>query len=226
MKVVAIQEDGATREALERTLLPEGFALELFESGRKAFAEIARQPPDLVLFDPLISEPDALEFCRRLRRSSGTAHVPLVFLTSNGHETDRIVALELGADDYLTKPFSPRELVLRIGAILRRTKRVPPAPAPGDGLRRGDLVLYPDEQRLVSGDTESILTATENRLLALLVSRAGRIQSRESLVSEIWGPSPDKSNRTLDVYVHRLRAKLGRHARRLETVVGVGYRFR
>jgi two-component system phosphate regulon response regulator PhoB len=144
-------------------------------------------------------------------------------LTARGEEVDRIVGLELGADDYISKPFSPREVVLRVKAILKRTHQ---APETGTLLQIGDLRLDPEAHRVEVKGEEVILTATEFRLLKLLMERVGRVQTRGQLLSDVWGYAEDIDSRTVDTHVRRLRKKLGREAERIETVIGVGYRLR
>jgi two-component system phosphate regulon response regulator PhoB len=163
-----------------------------------------------------------LELLRCLRRDPRTAQVPTLILTARGEEVDRVVGLELGADDYVTKPFSPREVVLRVKSILRRVR----GSAVGEIVEVGDLHLDLPGHRLLAGDREVPLTATEFRLLKLLMEHAGRVLSRERLLSEAWGYSMDVDSRTVDTHVRRVRRKLGQWADRLETVIGVGYRFR
>jgi two-component system phosphate regulon response regulator PhoB len=171
---------------------------------------------------------DGLELTRLLKRDGGTARVPIVMLTARGEEVDRIVGLELGADDYISKPFSPREVVLRVKAVLRRHL---PAPDAGDDIESevlevGGIQLDVAGHQLRIRGEEIPLTATEFRLLRLLIERAGRVQTRGQLLTDVWGYAEDIDSRTVDTHIRRLRRKLGPEADRIETVIGVGYRLR
>jgi two-component system phosphate regulon response regulator PhoB len=167
---------------------------------------------------------DGLEVTRLLKRDPVTARIPLVMLTAKGEEVDRIVGLELGADDYIPKPFSPRELVLRIKAVLRR--RGGAAGESEGSLESGGIRLDPSAHRVEVRGAEAPLTATEFRLLRVLLERQGRVQTRSRLLTDVWGYAEDVDSRTVDTHVRRLRRKLGPEADRIETVVGVGYRLR
>jgi two-component system phosphate regulon response regulator PhoB len=179
---------------------------------------------DLVILDVMLPGMDGLEVCRMLRQAERTRNIPIIMLTAKGEEVDRIVGFEMGADDYVAKPFSPRELLLRVKAILRRGK---PADDKKELLEAGDLAVdLPRHQVTVRGK-EVEVTAMEFKLLVLLMERKGRVQSRETLLGDVWGMnSVDVFTRTVDTHIKRLREKLGRAGKFIETVVGVGYRFR
>jgi two-component system phosphate regulon response regulator PhoB len=177
-----------------------------------------------VILDLMLPGMDGLELCRLLKRETRTAAIPLVMLTAKGEETDRIVGLELGADDYIPKPFSTREVVLRIKAVLRRRRG--DGGSAGELLEAGRLRLFPADHRLEVDGREVPLTATEFRLLHFLMSRVGRVQTRGQLLTEVWSYTEGVDSRTVDTHVRRLRRKLGPESDRIETVVGVGYRFR
>ena len=166
---------------------------------------------------------DGLEVTRLLKRDPATARLPLVMLTARGEEVDRIVGLELGADDYIPKPFSPREVVLRIKAVLRRRDG---EAAGGERLDTGGIRLDLGAHRAEVRGREIQLTATEFRLLKVLIERQGRVQTRSRLLTDVWGYAEDVDSRTVDTHVRRLRRKLGAEADRIETVIGVGYRLR
>ncbi len=223
-RITLVEDDPDIAEVLRYNLVKEGFQVDVFGRGDSALAGIRNLPPDLVLLDLMLPGLDGLEICRLLKREARTAAIPLVMLTAKGEETDRIVGLELGADDYIPKPFSTREVVLRIKAILRRQR--------GDGGGQGELIetgrlrLYPADHRLEVDGREVPLTATEFRLLHFLMSRVGRVQNRGQLLTEVWSYTEGVDSRTVDTHVRRLRRKLGPEADRIETVVGVGYRFR
>jgi two-component system phosphate regulon response regulator PhoB len=183
-----------------------------------------RQPaPDLVLLDLMLPDLTGTEVCRRLRSQSRTQEVPIVMITARSDEIDRVVAFEVGADDYVSKPFSLRELVLRVKAVLRRADR---PETPGGVLRFGRLRIdTAGHQAWVDGE-EVILTALEFRLLSTLLLRRGRVQSRETLLHEVWGHDPGLPTRTVDTHVQRLRKKLGAASTNIETLRGTGYRLR
>jgi two-component system phosphate regulon response regulator PhoB len=166
---------------------------------------------------------DGLEVTRLLKRDPSTAQLPIVMLTARGEEVDRIVGLELGADDYISKPFSPRELILRIKAVLRRLQHEEVA---SERLEVGGIELDISGHQLRVKGREVPLTATEFRLLRLLMERGGRVQTRGQLLSDVWGYAEDIDSRTVDTHIRRLRRKLGPEADRIETVIGVGYRLR
>jgi two-component system phosphate regulon response regulator PhoB len=182
-----------------------------------------RERPDLVILDLMLPKVDGKEVCRRIRQEEETRTIPVVMLTARAEEVDRIVGFEIGADDYVTKPFSPQELVLRVQAIMRRTRE--PAPATGP-LRFAELTIDPERHRADVDGREIALTATEFRLLYHLAANAGKVQSREVLLDRVWGYAYEGYARTVDTHVRRLRHKLGSARDRIETLRGLGYRFR
>lgn len=224
-RITLVEDDSDIAEVLRYNLVKEGFQVDVFGRGDSALAGIRNLPPDLVILDLMLPGLDGLEICRLLKRETRTAAIPLVMLTAKGEETDRIVGLELGADDYIPKPFSTREVVLRIKAVLRRHRGGNAGDA-GEMLAAGRLRLFPSDHRLEVDGREVPLTATEFRLLHFLMSRVGRVQNRGQLLTEVWSYTEGVDSRTVDTHVRRLRRKLGPEADRIETVVGVGYRFR
>jgi two-component system phosphate regulon response regulator PhoB len=220
-RILIVEDEPAIAEVLEYNLTKEGFIVETEGRGDLALAAIRRRPPDAVILDLMLPEVDGLEVLRALKRDARTARLPLVVLTA---EVDRIVGLELGADDYIPKPFSPREVVLRVKAVLRRAAGG--ADEGGERIEFGDLTLDLPGHRLLIAGAEVPLTATEFRLLRQLMGRSDRVQTREQLLSEVWGYAEDVDSRTVDTHIRRLRRKLGSHAERIETVIGVGYCFR
>jgi len=223
-RILVVEDEPDIVEVLRYNLGREDFVVEVATRGDEALEAVRRQPPDLVVLDLMLPGLDGLEVLRTLRRDKATRSLPVLLLTARGEEIDRVVGLELGADDYVTKPFSPREVTLRIRAILRRGEE--PGEAAADLIERGDVVLDLGAHRvLVAGEPVS-LTATEFRLLRILMQRRDRVQTREQLLTEAWGYSEEVDSRTVDTHVRRLRRKLGDAADRIETVVGVGYRFR
>ncbi len=221
-RITVVEDEPAIAEVLEYNLEREGFEVEVVREGDKALAAIRKRPPDLVLLDLMLPGLDGLELTRLLKRDPATAAVPLIMLTAKDEETDRIVGLELGADDYVTKPFSPREVVLRVKAVLRRSRD----PDGAKILAAGEVRLDADGHRAWVGDEEIALTATELKLLQVLLARLDRVQRRGDLLRDVWGYSEEVDSRTVDTHVRRLRRKLKGAGRRIETVVGVGYRFR
>jgi len=225
-RILLIEDEPDIAEVLQYNLEKEGFAVETARRGDSGLEAVRREAPDLILLDLMLPGMDGLELTRLLKRDGATARVPIVMLTARGEEVDRIVGLELGADDYISKPFSPREVVLRVKAVLRRKNQ---EPAPSD--REPDLAVggiqldIAGHQLRIRGE-EIPLTATEFRLLRLLMERAGRVQTRGQLLTDVWGYAEDIDSRTVDTHIRRLRRKLGPEADRIETVIGVGYRLR
>jgi DNA-binding response OmpR family regulator len=174
------------------------------------------------VLDLMLPKMSGLEVCRVLRSDSLTRQIPIMMLTAKGEEVDRIVGLEFGADDYVTKPFSPREVVLRITAILRRGTTAPTVKT----LAIGDIVIDPDRHHVRVGERGIDLTALEFKLLSTLMQRRGRVQARDRLLNDVWGYESLIDTRTVDTHVRRLREKLGKRAELIETVRGFGYRFR
>jgi DNA-binding response OmpR family regulator len=213
--ICVIEDEQAIADAVAARLRAEGFAVEVAGDGPAGVALCERLLPDLVILDLLLPGIDGLEVCRRIQR---TRPVPVLMLTALDSETDMLVGLGVGADDYMTKPFSPRELVARVRALLRRVERRPPA---GEALRVGALLVDPAERRVRVGEEEVALTATEFDLLAVLASRPGAVHTRDQLLAEVWGWRDGSGSRTVDSHVRGLRRKLGPGW--LRTVHGVGY---
>ncbi|HWN44239.1 MAG TPA: winged helix-turn-helix domain-containing protein, partial [Thermoanaerobaculia bacterium] len=213
-------------EVLQYNLQKEGFQVDLASRGDAGLESVRRDNPDLILLDLMLQGLDGLEVTRLLKRDPATAHLPIVMLTARSEEVDRIVGLELGADDYISKPFSPREVVLRVKAVLRRLQPEQPEDSASELLQVGGIELDIAGHQLRLGGKEVPLTATEFRLLRLLMERNGRVQTRGQLLSDVWGYVEDIDSRTVDTHIRRLRGKLGPEADRIETVIGVGYRLR
>jgi two-component system phosphate regulon response regulator PhoB len=227
-RIYIVEDEEDIAEVLSYNLEKEGFQVEVERRGDAALEAIRRDPPDLLVLDLMLPGIDGKEITRSLKREPATAGIPIVMLTARGEELDRIVGLELGADDYIPKPFSPREVVLRVQAVLRRTRAataVEPA-EPSETLEVGRIKLDVPAHRLYVRGQETALTATEFRLLKLLMERCGRVQSRSQLLSDVWGYAEDVDSRTVDTHIRRLRRKLGPEAERIETIIGVGYRMR
>jgi two-component system phosphate regulon response regulator PhoB len=222
-RVLVVEDEPDIAEVLRFNLEKSGFAVDTVRRGDAALEAMRRQPPAVVVLDLMLPGLDGLEVTRLAKRDPATAGIPLVMLTAKGEELDRIVGLELGADDYIAKPFSPREVVLRVKAVLRRRAGEGGGEAP---VEAGGIRLDPEAHRVEVRGREVPLTATEFRLLRLLLERQGRVQSRARLLADVWGYAEDVDSRTVDTHVRRLRRKLGAEADRLETVIGVGYRLK
>jgi two-component system phosphate regulon response regulator PhoB len=222
-RLLVVEDESDIAEILEYNLVREGFKVQIQSRGDSALEAIRKSPPNLVLLDLMLPGLDGLELARILKRDESTANLPIIMLTAKGEEIDRIVGLELGADDYVTKPFSPREVVLRVKSVLRRRSY---SQDEEPTLESGSLRLDVPEHRFTLAGAEVFLTATEFRLMRVLMSRPGRAFARSRLLSDVWGYSEDVASRTVDTHIRRLRRKLGDEAERVETVVGVGYRLR
>jgi len=222
-KILIVDDEVDALEVLGFKLREAGFNPIFASDGLKALTTMRAERPDLVVLDLMLPELDGLEVCKLMRRDQATAGIPVLMLTAKAAEMDRVVGLELGADDYVTKPYSPRELVLRIRKLLKRSKT---AEEPGDQLRFGVLEIdVPRHAAHVDGRAVT-LTATEFNLLALLARRRGRVQTRERLLQDVWGYETAIDTRTVDTHMRRLREKIGPAADYLETIRGVGYRFK
>lgn len=223
--LILIVEDEADLVAnLEYNLQREGYQTRKALTGSAALAAIAEEPvPDLVILDLMLPDLSGIELCRNFRADDRTKRVPILMLTAKGEEVDRVVGFEVGADDYVVKPFSVRELMLRVRAILRRSEPEPPESSETSfGKLRVDVAGH----RVWVESDEVSLTALEFRLLTTLLDRRGRVQSRTVLLSDVWGIDADVTTRTVDTHVKRLRQKLGDAGDYIETLRGVGYRFR
>jgi len=208
---------------LDFNLRAAGFETILATRGEEALLALKRRVPDLVLLDLMLPDLPGTEVCRRIKSDPRTRHVPVVMLTAKGEEVDRVVGFELGADDYVTKPFSVRELVLRLKAVLRRAGAGPGKEQPRAQV--GPVRVDAESHRAFADGVEIELTPLEFRLLSTFMSRLGRVQSREQLLEDVWEMSPDVETRTVDTHVKRLREKLGAGRDLLETVRGIGYRM-
>ncbi len=221
-RILVIEDDPSICELITFHLEKEGYHVETAASGRTALTLFESSQPDLILLDLMLPEIDGLEVCRRIRKVSD---VPIIMVTAKGQEDDRVRGLRVGADDYVTKPFSPRELVARIEAVLRRTRHDDEETQ----LWAGDLHLDRRRRRLRKGNEEIELTPKEFDLLALLMAHRGEPISRERLLEKVWGYEYMGGTRTLDVHIRRLRQKIGDdpfNPRYIETVHGVGYRIK
>jgi two-component system phosphate regulon response regulator PhoB len=201
-----------------------GYRVSTANSGQDALKAAREERPDVVVLDLMLPGVSGYEVLRELRKREDTAEVGVILLTARREEADRIKGLSLGADDYLTKPFSPQELTLRVAAVLRRLAA--PAVAAGSNLVEGPLTIDRSAHRVLLNGKEVPLTATEYKLLVTLLERRGRVQTRAQLLESVWDAQPDIQTRTVDMHVQRLRAKLGGAGEMVETVRSFGYRFR
>lgn len=220
--VLIVEDEKDIRELLAFTCKREGFAVLEAGDGNAALALAAEKRPDIILLDLMLPGLDGLSVCRVLQRETATASIPVIMLTARGEEIDRIVGFEVGASDYVVKPFSAREVMLRIRAVL---KRADPVTEPIT-LACGDIRLDAMRHAVFARDAEVPLTVTEFRLLEDLLRHAGQVRTREQLLDAVWGYSFEGYARTVDTHIRRLRSKLGDAADLVETVRGVGYRAR
>jgi phosphate regulon transcriptional regulator PhoB len=221
-KILVVDDEADVNDMLVLNLRAAGFGVIAAEDGATALTKTRSELPALVILDLMLPGMSGLEVCKVLKSDSATRHIPVIMLTSKAEEVDKIVGLELGADDYVTKPFSPRELILRVNRSLRRGKEKAPAV---EKMTIGEIVLdHARHEVLVKGQPVE-LTATEFKLLALLMDRRGRVQGRDRLLNDVWGYESVIDTRTVDTHVRRLREKLGDVAAYIETVRGVGYRI-
>ncbi len=221
--ILIVEDDKDILELIVWHLNTEGYRVFAAGDGIKGYELAGREKPDLIILDLMLPSMDGLEICKRLKRSEAFEHVPVIMLTAKGEEVDRIVGFELGADDYMVKPFSPRELLLRIRAVLRRADGTTDKAAV---IRHNELVIDLEKHTVTIGDDPLELTVTEFNLLLELVQNKGRVRTRDQLLDRVWGYRFEGYHRTVDTHIRRLRQKLGPLADDIETVRGIGYRFR
>jgi two-component system phosphate regulon response regulator PhoB len=221
-KILIVEDDPDILELLHYNLEKAGYETFRAENGEQALLLAKKHPLDLVLLDILMPGLNGLEVCRRMKRDPVLQHIPIMMVTAKGEEMDRVVGLELGADDYVVKPFSIREIILRIQKLLdRRDKHSAPS-----FLKSDPLLVDLEAHSVKLGETVLELTATEFRLLAHLMQTKGRVQTREILLDRVWGYSFEGYSRTIDTHIRRIRKKLGAHQNLIETVRGIGYRLK
>ncbi|MGH0035138.1 MAG: response regulator [Myxococcota bacterium] len=223
-RILIVEDEPDIQELVRFNLSQAGFEVECASDGSTALAMLRERRPDLVVLDLMLPDYSGTEICREIRNSPELATLPVVMLTAKTEEVDRVVGFELGADDYVTKPFSSRELVLRVRAVLRRGAPGSAA-AGGTTYEKGGLELDVERHRCRIDSEEVSLTAKEFALLESLMSRPGRVMTREQLIDEVWGEQITVTVRTIDTHLKRLREKLGRAGDLIDTVRGVGYRF-
>lgn len=221
-RILVVDDEPDAVELVAFNLKGAGFDVITAEDGEEALQKARNFAPDLVVLDVMLPAVDGLEVCKILRRDPATSGLPIVMLTAKAGEIDRVLGLELGADDYVTKPFSPRELVLRIKNLLSR-RETPEKKV--DRYQFAELIIDIPRHLVMVDDKKIELTPTEFKLLTVLAERRGRVQSRERLLQDVWEYDSMIDTRTVDTHVRRLREKLDKAARFLDTVRGVGYRF-
>ena len=225
LKIVVIEDEPDILEAIEYNLEREGFTVVSATSGDEGLRTAIREGPDLVLLDLLLPGLDGIEVCRQLKLDQVTRKIPIIMVSAKGEESDIVLGLGVGADDYVTKPFKPKELIARVRAVLRRG-----AFREGDSgserLVRGRLVVDPGRHEVRVDGEVVILTPTEFRMLHLLASHPGRVFTRDLLVTRVIGDGAAVIDRNIDVHVRSIRKKLGEHRHLIDTIRGVGYRFR
>lgn len=219
--VLVVDDETDILELVSLNLRRQQFSVLTAENGLAAVQIAKESLPDVIVLDLMLPGLDGVSVFKELRADTRTAGIPIVMLTAKGEVNDRIAGLELGADDYVTKPFSPRELVLRVEALLKRAQKV----KSDSTLRAGEFQLERNSLKLFLAGQQVDLTATEFKLLRLLVEAKGKLQERDVLLREVWGYSDTMLTRTLDTHIKRLREKLGKHAEHIQTVRGYGYRF-
>jgi DNA-binding response OmpR family regulator len=221
-RILVVDDEPETIELVEFNLRQAGYDVLTAADGDEALKKARAQLPSLIVLDLMLPEVDGLEVCKMLRRDPATAAIPIVMLTAKAAEIDRVLGLELGADDYVPKPFSPRELVLRIKKLLERGRVKTTEP---ETMKFGDLLIDGPRHLVTVRGKRVELTATEFKLLTVLAQRRGRVQSRDTLLRDVWEYNSRVDTRTVDTHMRRLREKLGPAAKQLDTVRGIGYRF-
>jgi two-component system phosphate regulon response regulator PhoB len=222
-KTAAVVEDEKdVAELVRHTLQKEGYRVRTYGDGALALAAIEAEPPDFVILDLMLPRMDGFEVCRKLRANPRTAQMPILMLTARAEAIDEVAGLEVGADDYIAKPFSPRVLLARVRSVLRRGDR---AETPAEVIHIGPIQIDSGRHEVKVGEKKVNLTITEFRILKFLASRPGRVRTRLEIVEEVSG-DVDVLERTVDAHVTALRRKLGEAGERVETVRGVGYRVR
>ena len=223
-RILLIEDEKDIAELVRYNLVKEGYAVTHATTGEEGLRLARAEPPGLILLDLMLPGVDGLEVCRALKRDRASETIPIVMLTAKSEESDIVAGLELGADDYITKPFSPKVLVARVRAVLRRRMR--PAPQASEAIQVHELAIHPGRHEVRVGGTPVELTATEFRLLRLLAGRPGWVFTRNQIVNAVRGEDYPVTERSVDVHIVGLRKKLGQAGEYIETVRGVGYRFR
>jgi two-component system phosphate regulon response regulator PhoB len=220
-RILIVEDELDLRSTLEFKFKSEGYSVDAVSKGKEAIDAIARKKPDLVLLDLMLPDMSGLDVCKTIRNSADSFDTAIIMLTAKGEEVDRVLGFELGADDYVVKPFSIRELALRASTVLKRREKQEET----NNISLGDIEINLSSYRVFISKTEIQLTAKEFLLFKHLVQKNGRIQTREVLLEEVWGYNSFVTTRTVDTHVKRLRSKIGDIGSKIETVRGIGYRF-
>jgi len=224
--ILIIEDEKDIAQLISYNLEQEGFRAKVAAEGQEGFEKALAELPDFIVLDLMLPKLGGLEVCRKLKSHPKAKHIPILILTAKGEEIDRVVGFEVGADDYMVKPFSPRELVLRIKAILKRSGHDAAVSETAAPLQRGSIELDPVQHRVWIDKKEALLTATEFKLLEYLLKSHGRVLTRDLLLDKVWGYDVAVTTRTVDTHIKRLREKLGKAGNTIETVRGVGYRLK
>jgi two-component system phosphate regulon response regulator PhoB len=223
-RVLVVEDERDLQDVIGYNLRALGYDVALTDQGSEVIPMVRAQRPDLVILDLMLPDVSGLEVCRNLKSDAATRAMPVIMVTAKGAEVDRVVGFELGADDYVVKPFSVRELLLRVQAVLRRSQGGP-AVSVAAAITFGRLRIDREAPSVLVDDREVALTALELRLLCTLYERRSRVQSRSVLLDDVWSVSGENATRTVDTHVKRLREKLGPVGSYIETIRGIGYRF-
>lgn len=224
-KVLIIEDDRDIAELVEYNLKQEKYSCEVSRNGADGLNRARKSSPDLILLDLMLPDMGGLEICRALKSDDRTKNIPVLIMTAKGEEIDRVLGFEMGADDYITKPFSPRELVLRVKAILRRLKEKE-WDKNSEAVTFGVLYVDPSRFLVKVGSEEIRLTAIEFKLVQFLMANKGRVATRDMLLDRVWGYDAALTTRTVDTHIKRLREKMGKAGDYIETIRGIGYRFK
>ena len=222
-KILVVEDDKHIAKLVKFNLEKSGYECFTVATGEAALTVLNKEQIDLVILDIMLPKMDGFEVCKEIKQDKRLSFVPVIILTAKSEEVDRVLGLELGADDYVVKPFSPRELVLRVKAIMRRGTK--PEEVTKDILRVGRIKVDIPEHKVTADKKEVELTVMEFKLLVTLIQRRGRLQSRERLLTDVWDIDTEVTTRTIDTHIKRLRQKLGKTGKMIETVRGIGYRF-
>ncbi len=221
-RILVAEDEPDVLSLISTNLQSAGYNVTKAENGLVALNQAKATLPTLIVLDLMLPELSGLEVCKLLKKDPQTSQIPIIMLTAKAEEVDRIVGLELGADDYMTKPFSPRELVLRVKSVIRRAAG---SAEPNEYLTLGDIRIDRSRYEVMVNNKRIEFTATEFKLLTMLIERRGRVQSRDTLLNEVWGYESAIDTRTVDTHIRRLREKLGKAADCIETIRGFGYRI-
>jgi two-component system, OmpR family, alkaline phosphatase synthesis response regulator PhoP len=219
-RILIIEDESDIAESLQYNFVRDGFQVQIAESGEKGLRIALEMPPNLIVLDIMLPGMNGIELCRRFRREPQTKKTPIIMLTAKVAESDKVNALEIGADDYIVKPFSVKEVMARVRAVLRRVET-----DSSENYKDERILIDFEDMRVVCFNEEVRLTKKEFALFSNLVKNSGRISTRQNLLDNVWGYSYYGDTRTLDVHIRRLRSKLGECGNCIETVVGIGYRF-